>query len=66
MLSDKLNPLVEGVRQNKQHWLKTAGNIYSSNGTDCEETITDQDKNPGEKKRDEVFANSKENCSMLP
>jgi hypothetical protein len=25
VLSDKLEPLVEGVRQNKQHWLEIAG-----------------------------------------
>jgi hypothetical protein len=25
VLSDKLEPLVEGVRQNKRHWLEIAG-----------------------------------------
>lgn len=33
MLSDKLEPLVEGVRRNKQHWLEKA----SSNHVDMNE-----------------------------
>lgn len=54
LLSDKLNPLVEGVRQNKQHWLEIAEDTCSSNCTNHDRTTVSQD-NSEEIKRDGVL-----------
>ncbi|XP_044007181.1 dual 3',5'-cyclic-AMP and -GMP phosphodiesterase 11-like isoform X1 [Aphidius gifuensis] len=55
LLSDKLNPLVEGVRQNKQHWLEIAEDTCSSNCTNHDRTTVSQDNNSEEIKRDGVL-----------
>ena len=41
-LSDKLEPLVEGVKENREHWLKIAKDGLSKNHIQCE---NDADEN---------------------
>lgn len=50
MLSDKLEPLAEGVRRNKQHWLDVAAANMLTPATnhdrDAPEIEEDEDKEP--------------------
>lgn len=45
LLSDKLEPLVEGVRKNKQHWLEIAeSRCKSDNCTNHDRTLSDTEE----------------------
>lgn len=54
LLSDKLVPLVEGVRANKERWLEIAAQQslipVENNERDTNDNLSKQDSNPGSPK----------------